>query len=60
MPSSGFFSPLQKLNPGVSKRGLMAFDVPRGREYSLQVSGGFKSRDHAIVTLSDSTPPEPR
>ena len=50
--SAGFFGPLDKLNPGVSKRGLIAFDVPPDRQYALLVSGGFESGSHTTIGLS--------
>jgi hypothetical protein len=49
--AEGFFSPLEKLNPSVSKRGHVVFDVPRDREYRLQVSGGFNSSASELITL---------
>jgi TonB family protein len=52
-----FFGPLEDLNPGVSKRGLVAFDVPPGRDYILQVSGGFESGKSSLVTLTESVNP---
>jgi hypothetical protein len=58
MVSQGFFSVLEKLNPGVSKRGNIAFDVPPDREYFLLISGGFESGKHAIVVLPMSVVPE--
>ena len=59
----GFFGPLEALNPGVSKRGYVAFDVPPEHQYVLLVSGGFESGRHAIVSLAmpksnDQTQPE--
>lgn len=50
----GAFDMLKELNPGVSSRGYAVFDAPRG-QYTLQVSGGFESGEHALVDLS---PPE--
>jgi hypothetical protein len=49
--SQGFFSVFEKLNPGVSKRADIAFDVPPNRHYSLLVSGGIESDKHAFVKL---------
>lgn len=51
MFSQGFFSAFEKLNPGVSKRGNIAFDVPPDRRYFLLVSGGMESGKQAIVIL---------
>ncbi|MGB6875967.1 MAG: DUF4352 domain-containing protein [Candidatus Acidiferrales bacterium] len=50
--SAGFFSVLEGLNPGVSKRGNVAFDVPPDRQYFLVVSGGIESDKRALVPLS--------
>lgn len=52
----GFFGPLEKLNPGVPKEGLVAFDVPPNRHYSLVVSGGYRSEEHAVVLLPAPAP----
>lgn len=57
MLSQGFFSVLEQLNPGVSKRGSVAFDVPPNRQYSLVLSGGIESDKRALVVLPMSTPP---
>ncbi len=54
--NKGFFSVLEQLNPGVSKRGNVAFDVPPGRQYYLIVSGGIESDKQASVTLPMSAP----
>jgi Domain of unknown function (DUF4352) len=43
---------IENLNPSVSKRGLIVFDVPAERTYKLQVSGGFWSSDEALVRLN--------
>jgi hypothetical protein len=56
MLSQGFFSGLEQLNPGVSKRGRIAFDVPPDRQYVLAVSGGIESGLKAIVLLPMSAP----
>jgi hypothetical protein len=56
MMSGGFFSVLETLNPGVSKRGQIAFDVPPDRQYFLIVSGGIESGKAAIVLLPMSSP----
>ncbi|MGA8605336.1 MAG: DUF4352 domain-containing protein [Candidatus Sulfotelmatobacter sp.] len=47
----GVFDTLKQLNPGVSSGGYAVFDVPHG-QYSLQVSGGFESGEHALIDLS--------
>jgi hypothetical protein len=59
MMSQGFFSVFEKLNPGVSKRANIAFDVPPDRHYSLVVSGGIESRKQAIVKLPMPVFPTP-
>jgi len=46
----GSFDPLKDLNPSVSSHGYAVFDVPQG-EYALEVSGGFKSQESALVEL---------
>ncbi len=43
---------LESLNPGVSKEGFVVFDVPRNHEYYLKISGGYWSRERALVKLS--------
>lgn len=50
-------SQLQQLNPGVSKRGYIYFDAPRGN-YQLKVSGGYTSGVNALVDLTSSRPAE--
>jgi hypothetical protein len=47
----GAFDVLKELNPGVSSRGYAIFDAPRG-QYTLKVSGGLESGEHALVDLS--------
>jgi hypothetical protein len=54
----GSFGALKQLNPGVSSRGLVVFDVPNG-EYMLKVSGGFESGKDALVVLSGGGRQEP-
>jgi hypothetical protein len=56
MLGQGFFSVLEQLNPGVSKRGHIAFDVPPDRQYSLILSGGIESGKRASVILPMSVP----
>lgn len=55
--SEGYFSVLEQLNPGVSKRGKIAFDVPPDRQYFLVASGGIESAKRVRVTLPMSVPP---
>jgi hypothetical protein len=43
---------LDSLNPSVSKKGYIVFDVPRGKQYKLKISGGYWSADEAIVDLA--------
>jgi hypothetical protein len=57
LSSDGFFSPLEELNPGVSKGGNVAFDVPPDRQYFLLISGGIESGKHALVKLPPYSPP---
>jgi hypothetical protein len=49
--AEGSIGVLESLNPGVSRRGVVVFDVPRGRNYRLKVSGGFWSGESALVDL---------
>jgi len=42
---------LESLNPGVSKRGFIVFDVPKGRKYMLDVSGGYWSSESARIRI---------
>jgi hypothetical protein len=44
------FGLLKKMNPGVSSRGYVVFDVPRGK-YALKVSGGYTSGQSALIDL---------
>lgn len=44
------FGPLKSLNPGVASRGHAVFDVPKG-QYTLKVSGGFRSGEHDSIEL---------
>ena len=37
----GIISPLESLNPGVSKHGYLLFDAPPNRQYTLQVGAGM-------------------
>jgi hypothetical protein len=40
------------LNPSVLKKGCIAFDVPTNHNYKLKVSGGYWSKEDAIIRLS--------
>jgi hypothetical protein len=51
--SSGFFGPLKELNPGVTSRGMVAFDVPQGA-YMVLLPGGFTSSAKFKVELSQN------
>jgi len=44
------FGILKSLNPGVSSRGYVVFDVPAGK-YALKVSGGFTSGESGLIEL---------
>ena len=55
----GFFGVLEKLNPDVSKRSRIAFDVPPDRDYELVVPGGFESAKRARVSLSGQANEQP-
>lgn|ERR1017187_4733797 len=66
MGEGRFLGALEDLNPGVSKRGLVAFDVPPNRHYTLQVGGGFESGESTLVEIaapakpaSEEPPPAP-
>lgn len=61
MLSDRFFGVLESLNPGVTERRNIAFDVPPDRDYSLLVSGGIESDERAIVLLPNrpQLTPEP-
>jgi hypothetical protein len=48
----GSMGVLTDLNPGVAKRGLVVFDVPQGRTYTLKVDGGFWSSESAYIGIS--------
>jgi Domain of unknown function (DUF4352) len=47
----GSIGVLDSLNPGVQKRGYIVFDVPRGKHYKLEISGGYWSSDKALIDL---------
>jgi len=47
----GSIGVLESLNPSVSKQGFVVFDVPRGRDYRLEISGGYWSSDEAFIKL---------
>jgi hypothetical protein len=46
----GSFGMLKNVNPGVSSRGYVVFDVPHGN-YALEVSGGFTSGKSVLIDL---------
>src|SRR5262249_43234338 len=48
----GTFGLLETLNPGVSKEGILVFDVPPDRAYALRVEGGFESS--ALIAVEPS------
>lgn len=49
---------LTDLNPDVSKRGFVVFDVPKDRTYRLQVDGGYWTAESALVELvPEENPP---
>ncbi len=50
--AEGSIGLLDKLNPSVSKRAYVIFDVPQGRNYKLKVSGGYWSGESALIELS--------
>ena len=50
--AEGSIGLLDKLNPGVSKRAYVIFDVPEGKSYKLKVSGGYWSGKEALIELS--------
>jgi Domain of unknown function (DUF4352) len=52
-PFDTYFGPLKSLNPGVTSRGRVAFDVPVGK-YAVVVPGGFESSETAIIDLGSS------
>jgi hypothetical protein len=45
------FSVLEKLNPDVTKRGTILFDVPRRTDYKLRLSGGILSGKSTLVEI---------
>ena len=45
------FSVLEKLNPDVTKRGTILFDVPRRADYKLRLSGGILSGKSTLVEI---------
>jgi len=42
---------LTSLNPGVQKKGVIVFDIPKGHAYKLKLSGGYWSSEKALVQL---------
>lgn len=52
MAAPGHINPLiESFNPGVTKEGYIAFDVPQDRSYSLEVSSGGVLPDKHLVPL---------
>jgi hypothetical protein len=43
--------PFDDLNPDMEQRGTLLFDVPPDREYKLKVSGGYWSKEAALIRL---------
>ena len=43
---------METLNPNVSKRGIVVFDVPKDKKYALQLLGGYWSGEAVFVLLS--------
>jgi hypothetical protein len=48
---------IENLNPSVSKRGYVVFDVPSDRNYRLKLSGGYWSSEAAFVRLNPRPSP---
>jgi hypothetical protein len=55
--TNSFLGAFEDLNPGLSKRGLVAFDVLPDHEYTLQVSGGIESGKSALVNITAPATP---
>jgi hypothetical protein len=53
--AEGSIGLLTSLNPSVSKRAYVIFDVPQGRTYKLKISGGYWSSEDALIELSPIT-----
>jgi len=51
----GSFGMFDSLNPDVSKKGVILFDVPVSHGYKLKVSGGFWSGKSTLIKLSPMT-----
>jgi Domain of unknown function (DUF4352) len=49
--ADGAIGLIEDLNPSVSKRGLVVFDVPQERKYQMKLSGGYWSGKYANVEL---------
>lgn len=47
----GSIGALKTLNPDVSKQGIIVFDVSKGGDYMLKVSGGYFSREDALFLI---------
>ena len=48
---SGSIGLLESLNPSVGRLGFVVFDVPPDKNYRLELSGGFWSKESAFVKL---------
>ena len=48
----GTLNLLDALNPGVSKTGMVIFDVPESNKYKLKASGEYGSGKEALITLN--------
>jgi hypothetical protein len=47
----GHIGALESLNPDVTKNGLIIFDVPQSRKYRLKISGGYWSKEDALIRI---------
>ena len=47
----GAIGVLESLNPTVTKRGIIVFDVPKDHHYKLKVSGGYWSGKDALIDV---------
>ena len=42
---------LESLNPGVTKKGVILFDIPKRTDYKLKLSGGYLSGESKVVDI---------
>ena len=42
---------IENLNPSVSKKGVIVFDVPKNHKYKLRISGGYWSAEDAYILI---------